>query len=401
MTPSSALAGFRVVEYGNNISAAFCAKLMGDLGAEVIKVERLQGDESRQRGPFPNDVPDSEKSALFLYLNTNKRGVTLNVEDARGRDLFLRLMKRADLLVENNAPAHMERLGLTYQTLQGVNSALVATSITPFGQSGPYRDFRGYSIQASAMGGVTTVNGSSDREPLAPPYDLMDYAGGLYGCATSCVALLERDMSGLGQHVDVSVSDCIAAMHTGLYIWDGLTVGRRSGRSGRGEVFPNGLWRCKDGYISMIAPQVAQWIRFVKVMGDPEWTKQPRYRDRHAMATKYPEEVDALLAPWLMEHTKDEIFALCREAHVPVAPVQTIDEVMRDEQLQYRGFFTRIFREDIGEISAPGSPYHFSETPCAAHSPPPKLGEHNENVFCGDLGLSNDDLEKLRRSGVI
>lgn len=401
MTPSSVLAGLRVVEYGNNISAAFCAKLLGDLGAEVIKVERPQGDESRQRGSFPNGSADSEKSALFLYLNTNKRGVTLNIENARGRELFLHLLERADVLVENYAPADMQHVGLTYKDLQETSSSLVVTSITPFGQSGPYRDYRARSIQISAMAGVSVMNGQPDREPLAPPYDLMEYAGGLYGCVATCFALLERDFSGLGQHVDVSMTDCCAAMHTGLYVWEGLTGKRRPSRSGRGEIFPNGLWPCKDGYVSMIAPQVAQWIRFVKVMGDPEWTKQSRYRDRRAMAKEYPAEVDALLAPWFMAHTKDEIFAMCREAHMPVAPVRTIDEVMRDEHLKHRGFFSTMHREDFGSITVPGSPYRFSESSYSERRPPPRLGEHTEEVLSGDLGLSKDDLQDLRRSGII
>lgn len=401
MSSEKALAGLRVVELGNNISAPFCAKLLGDLGADVLKVEPPQGDEARQRGPFPADVPDPERSGLFLYLNANKRSVTLDVGTRTGCELFQRLLKEADALVENNPPAYMERLGLSYGALQGVNPALVMTSITAFGQTGPYRNYRGYSIQVSAVGGVSAVNGRPEKEPLAPPYDLMDYAGGLYGCAASLVALLERDVSGQGQHVDISVADCVAALHTGLYIWEGLTGVRKVTRSGRGEIFPNGLWRCKDGFISLISPQVAQWIRFVKVMGEPEWTKDPRYRDRRAMATQYPEEVDARLAPWLMAHTKAEIFAACRENHIPTAPVRTIDEVLQDDHLQARGFFAEVSREDIGALKMAGGPYRFSETPCAISRPPPLLGEHNEEVFCGRLGLGKDDLRDLRRAGII
>ncbi len=401
MVSPSVLSGLKVVEFGDNISAPFCAKLLGDLGAAVIKVEQRSGDEARRRGPFPGDASASGKSPLFIYLNASKCGIVLNVESAQGRALLLRLLERADVLVENNPPAAMQRLGLTYEELREVSPSLVVTSLTSFGQTGPYHDCRAHSIQISAMGGVSVMNGQPNREPLAPPYDLMEYAGGLYGCVATCFALLERDCSGLGQHVDVSLTDCCAAMHTGLYIWEGLTGKRHPNRSGRGEIFPNGLWRCKDGYISMIAPQVAQWIRFVKVMGDPEWTKESRYRDRRAMAKEYPGEVDDLLAPWFMAHTKDEIFAMCREAHVPVAPVRTIDEVTRDDHLKQRGFFVNMRLEDCDVISMPGSPYRFSESSFPERRPPPKLGEHTEDVLAGDLGLSEEEIRDLRRTGVI
>jgi len=396
-----ALAGLKVVEYGSGISAPFCAKLMGDLGADVLKVEPPEGDEARQHGPFPGDVPHPERSGLYLYLNTNKRGVTLNLETPTGRDLFLRLLRDADVLVENNPPSAMERLGLSYPALEAVHPALVMTSITVFGQTGPYRDYRGYDIQASAMAGVTAVNGRADREPLAPPYGLMDYAGGLYGCAATLVALLERDVSGAGQQVDIATADCVAALHTGLYIMEGITGVKKVSRKGWGEVFPLGLFRCKDGFISMSAPQVAQWVRFVKIMGEPEWTRNPRYRDRRAMANEYPQEVEALMAPWLMQHTREEVFTRCREQHVPFAPVRTIDEVLDDDHLKARGFFAQLSREDVGALPVPGGPYRLSETPWAVSRPPPRLGEHNEEVFCQGLGLGRGELAALRRARII
>lgn len=396
-----ALEGLKVIEYGDGISAPFCAKLIGDLGADVLKVEPPEGDETRRYGPFPDDVPDPERSGLFLYLNVNKRSVTLDVSTPTGRDLFLRLLHDADVLVENNLPSRMERLGLDYASIGALCPGLVMTSITPYGQTGPYRDYPAYDLQLSAVGGVTAVNGRPEREPLAAPFGVMEYAGGLYGSSATFVALLERDMSGLGQQVDVAIADCIAGLHTGVYIWDGIRGVKNASRKGWGDVFPLGIYRCKDGYVSMTAPQIAQWIRFIKLMGEPEWSKNPRYRDRRAMASQYPEEAEALVRPWLMERTKEEIFALCRQEHLAFAPVYTIDEVVRHRHLKARRFFVDVSRDDLGTLQMAGSPYRFSETPSCVSRPPPRLGEHNEEVLCGRLVLDKHKLSELRRAGVV
>ncbi len=398
-----ALSGLKVVEYGNLISAPYCAKMMADLGAEVIKVEEPgSGDESRQHGPFPNDIPHPERSGLFLNLNTNKVGVTLNLRARTGQKILKELLKDADVFVENNPPQLIKDLGLDYATLEAVNPRLVMASITPYGQTGPYKDYKAYDINCCAAGGISIGIGTSDREPLAAPFSQGSYQAALSAAGATYVALLARDVIGQGQHIDISEAEVWATLHTGANMLTYIFEGRSAARGGASEVqYPSGYFRCKDGYIQVRAPQIAQWIRFLEVMGNPEWAKNPRYRDRRAMAVEYREEVDALVLPWFEARTKDEIHALCIEARVPFVPVRTIDELVKAPHLKEREFWVEIEHPETGPLKYPGAPYKFSKTPWRINRPAPLLGEHNEEVYCGRLGYSKGDLVNLRRAGII
>jgi len=205
--------------------------------------------------------------------------------------------------------------------------------------------------------------------------------------------------------VDVSSADVMAALHVAhSHLPPALYEGARRKRAGHRNPrmpYPQATLRCKDGYMCMGAPQIQQWARFTQAIGNPDWVQNPRYRKRRAMAQEYPDEVDALLAPWLMAHTKEEIFALCRQHHVPFAPIKTIDEVANDAHLAERGFFVTVDHPEAGPLRYPGAPYKLSGTPWAVHRPAPILGEHNEAVFCGLLGYSREELCALRRTGVV
>ncbi|MFH1486766.1 MAG: CoA transferase [Chloroflexota bacterium] len=399
-----ALSWLRVVEYGDFVSAAICTKLMADMGAEVIKIEEPpNGDKSRRHGPFPGDIPHPERSGLFLTLNSNKRGVTLDVKSFTGKEILKRLLKDADVFVENRPPSEMKSLGLDYSSLQKVNPRMIVTSITPFGQTGLYRDYKGHDINCSALSGVTETIGRADREPLTAPLFQCDKQAGLGAAGGTFVALLARDATGKGQQVDISTVDVMATIHVGshlmTYVFDGVKELRT--KEPRRQNYPMGLHRCKDGHICMIAPQVAQWIRFLEFMGTPEWSKLPRYRNRRAMAEEYPEEVDALLEPWLMERTKEEIFQICRDNAIPFTPVYNVEELVNSPQLQARGYFKDVERAETGTVKYPGWPFTFSKTPWKLDRPAPLLGEHNEEVYCGRLGFSREDLARLRRGGII
>ncbi|MBI2907648.1 MAG: CoA transferase [Chloroflexi bacterium] len=400
-----ALSWLKVIEYGEFISAPYCGKLMADLGAEVIKVEAPDGgDRSRQFGPFLNDIPHPERSGLFLGLNTSKLGITLDVSTVTGRNMLLRLLKEADVFIENNGPQKMKALGLDYEELHKINPGLVVTSITPYGQSGPYRDYVAYDINSSALGGASICIGLPDREPLTMPFSQSDYQAAVSAAGATYAALLAREIDGEGQHVDISTAEVIAALLVGIDICEWREKGLREERTGFRDsqtVYPSTTLPCKDGYVRLRAPQLAQWIRFLALMGTPEWTRNPRYRDRRAMGSEYPEEVDALLAPWLMEHTKEEIFAMCLREHVPLAPVNTIEELVKSEHLKARDYFISAERDDIGPLTYPGAPYKFSETPWRIGHPAPLLGEHNQEVYCGRLGYSKEGLVQLIRAQII
>ncbi|MBI2906280.1 MAG: CoA transferase [Chloroflexi bacterium] len=400
-----ALSWLKVVELGEFIAAPYCTKLMADMGAEVVKIEEPNlGDRARRHGPFLKDVPHPERSGLFLNMNTSKLGITLNVQKATGRELLRRLLEDADVFVESNHPKKMKALGLDYKSLRKVNPRLIVTSITPFGQTGPYKGYKAYDINCSAAGGISVGIGSPDREPLTMPFSQCDHQAGVSAAAATYVALAARNVTGEGQQVDIAEAEVMAALHLGIDLYDYLEKGHMAKRSGFRDsqtVYPSTTLQCKDGYVRLRAPQLAQWIRFLGIMGTPEWTKDPRYRNRHAMGMEYPQEVDDLLAPWLMAHTKAEIFEMCLKERVPLAPVNTIAEEVDNPHLKDREFWVEVKRDDTGPVTYAGAPYKFSVTPWGISRPAPRLGEHNEEVYCGRLGYSKEDLVQLRRAGVI
>jgi crotonobetainyl-CoA:carnitine CoA-transferase CaiB-like acyl-CoA transferase len=403
-----ALSGLKVLEWADFIAGPYCGKLLADLGAEVVKVEKPGvGDEARQRGPFPDHIPHPEKSGLFLYLNANKLGVTLDVETATGTKIFKQLVKEADILIEDHAPAAMQSLGLDYASLQEVNPALIMVSITAFGQTGPYKDYKGYAINSSALGGQSVCAGEPGREPLTPPMGLGHYQSGAAGATAAMAALFARDLNGKGQQVDISEAQVWATLHTGNQESSFIMHGMKRMRWGHRTpgVYPYTILPCKDGFMSMIAIQGYQWKRFLELMGDgqvPDWyASDARFQDRRELSLKYADEMDGLLAPWLTAHTKQEIYGLCREKRVPFAPVRNMEEVVNDEHLKVRDYFVEFDHPVVGKVKYPGAPGNFSETPWAIDRPAPLLGEHNEEVYCKRLGYAKEDLEELRNAGVI
>ncbi len=404
MSEAGTLAGLKVVELGSFVAAPYATKLLADQGAEVVKIEPPLGDLARRVGPFPGDIPHPEKSGFFLYLNHNKLGVTLDIGVPTGRDILKRLLKDADILVEANPPRVMQELGLDYKALGQVNPRLIVTSITAWGQSGPYRDRKASDLTCEAAGNVAYGVGFPEREPLAMPFWQGDHQAGLNAAGATMAALLARDKSGKGQHVDISEVEALACIFAGMYVptyvFQGITGDRKGFRSGLG-LFPQTILKCKDGWICLNAPQLEQWIRFVKLMGEPAWSKEQRYRNRRAMSEEYPEEVEALLAPWFAERTKKEIFNACREAHTPFAPVRTVEDLLKDAQLAHRRYFMEVKHPEAGTWTYPSAPFKLSEAPGGVWRPAPRLGEHNEEVYCERLGFSRMDLVDLRRAGVV
>jgi crotonobetainyl-CoA:carnitine CoA-transferase CaiB-like acyl-CoA transferase len=399
------LKGIKVVELGNLMSAPYCTKLLADAGAEVIKIEKPNGgDESRQYGPFPNDSADPERSGLYLWLNSNKSGVTLNLNKPAGQELCRGLLKDADILVTNSPDHDLKNMGLDYPSLETSFERLVMVSITPFGTSGPYSKYKAYHLNSAAAGGVCVGIGDPDREPLAMPLSQGAYQAGVSGASAALVALLARRKTGQGQYIDISEVEAWAALHVGhhilTFLYRGVTGIRRGIHTGYFN-YPNVCLPCKDGYVCLVTPQLEQWNRFVELMGNPEWTKMPRYKNRRAMQEEYPEEVDALIIPWLMERTKQEIFEVCLEKRIPCSPVYNIAELLEHPHLKARAFFTEIEHPRAGWLKYPGLPYAFSGQKKNIPRPAPLLGQHNENILCTQLGLTKDELTSLRKSEVI
>lgn len=399
------LAGVRVIEWGSLVSAPFCGKVLGELGADVIKIEPPRvGDEGRTRGPFPGSISHPEQSGLFLFANLNKRGITLDVESSEGRRILDQMLDSADIFVENQPLSLIEAMGLGYVSLKDPYPELVVTSISLYGRSGPYKGYKGSDLTANAMSGLSFGTGHPHREPLTTPLHQASYLAGVGAAFASVVALLGRDLTGRGQSVDVAEAQVIGTLLTGYhlptYIYRGV-AGFRSGNRMRLGLFPNCVLPCRDGYICIDAPQMEQYRRFLDLLGEQDWMENPRYRDRRAMSDQYPEEAEALIAPWFMERTKQEILEACLANRIPCVPVQTFDEALEDPQLTHRQFFTDVEHASAGRLRYPGLPYRFSGTGPHLVRAAPRLGQHNEEVLGGELGISAADLDRMSQEGTI
>jgi crotonobetainyl-CoA:carnitine CoA-transferase CaiB-like acyl-CoA transferase len=396
--------GLKVIEYGELISAPYCARLLAGLGAEVVKVENAgSGDKARINGPFPGDIADPEKSGLFLSLNANKIGITLNLKTKKGQEIFKKLVAAADVLIENYAPGYMKKLGLDYDTLKLINPGLVMVSITPFGQTGPYKNYKAYHINSCAAGGMSVGIGDPKREPLTIPLSHGGYQSGSNAATAILAALLARRKTGKGQYIDISEVEVWATAHAGqnvlTYPYRGLNGIRRGIHGGR--TYPNEIFACKDGYVCVITPQAEQWKRFIEVLGSPEWSTNPKYRDRKAIAEQNPDEVNALIIPWMLTHTKEEIFKLCQDKRVPCAPVYDIKEVINNRQIKAMDFFIELEHPEAGTLKYPKGPCTFEKTDWEWQKAAPLLGEDNEKIICEHLGYSKDEFTGLKKSGVI
>ncbi len=402
----AALADVRVLDLTHHIAGPYCTKLLADFGADVIKVERPDGgDPARRYGPFPHDEPHPEKSALFLHLNTNKRGVTLNLKTLAGRDLFKSLVREVDILVENFSPRVMPSLGLDFALLEQLNPHLVMTSISNFGQTGPYRDYKAQDIVMYAMGGPMLQTGVQDREPLKMAGNLMQYQAGNMAAAATMVGLFGARLQGVGQQIDVSVFETHAGTvdrRTTL-----LTAYAYAGERGRRHsgatlgILPRGIYPCLDGYVTIHVSD-EWWPRLVQMLERPDLLTDPRFATPAArLNNAHQLEFDAIFYPWLLERTKQEIMEQAQAARVLATAVNTPGDLLKDRHFNERGFFAEVTHPHAGSLRQPGAPFHMSETPWQIRRPAPCLGQHNEEIYGGMLGLSKEELMGLREQGVI
>ena len=397
------LDGVKVVEYGNFISAPFCAKILADLGAEVIKIEDpCCGDSSRQAAPFLHDIPGLENSGLFQYLNMNKLGITLNPAVPTGAEIFSVLLKSADVFVENNPPKQMKQLGLSYQLVKEINPRIVMTSITPFGQTGPYKDFQSCELVNAHIGGVGYISmreGDISKEPIKLPAHLFSFQAGLSAAVATLSSIYRQSTTGFGEQLDVSEQESVIQnLNSSIarYAYGGQIMARTDAAGHA----PFHILPCKDGFICAAFVEEAEWRRFVEVMGHPEWADNELFKD-FASRAKFWDALKPFMVEWTMQYTEEEIYRRSQEKAVPLGAVRTAHQVLEDRQMAARQFFVDIERENTGKLTFPGVPYRFSEIQREAPSAAPLLGQHNEDVYCGRLGYTKRDLNRLKEAGVI
>ena len=426
------LSPYRVLDLTDE-KGLLCGKLLGDLGADVIKIEKPGGDPARSQGPFYHDEVDPEKSLFWLAYNTSKRGITLDIETAKGQEILKRLLKGADFVIESFPPGYMDRLGLGYPALEKVNPRIIMVSITPFGQTGPYKDYKAPGIVAWAMGGQMCTVGDADRPPVQISHHAQAYLHGASEAAVGAMmALHHRQTTGEGQHVDLSIQASLAqATYMLTSAWDmQQTLRQRQlpeqeavGRS----IMPTAVWPCKDGYVMFFFfggevgkrrnPPLVEWMDSEGMANDfikeidweefgvfPPATDEPPQETPQERLERFLDTVERLGEPtgqFFLAHTKQELLEGAIKHGVMLYPLLSTQEILDSAQLAARGFWVEVEHPELDTtITYPGAFVQALERPPRIWRRAPLIGEHNQEVY-QELGISADELLALKQAGVI
>jgi crotonobetainyl-CoA:carnitine CoA-transferase CaiB-like acyl-CoA transferase len=397
-----ALSDVKVLDLTWHIAGPYCTKLLADYGADVIKLEKpSEGDPSRRMGPFFRDVPHPEKSGLFLYLNSNKKSITLNLKSETGKKIFKELVKDIDILVENYSPHVMPGLGLSYETLEKINPNMVMTSISNFGQTGPYRDYKASELIIYGMGGCMCSTGLGDCEPIKKGGSLVQYSAGTLAAVATMIALRAAEIQGIGNHVDISLMEAqmgsIERRMSELLAYQyNKELTPRMDIAGLMQ-FPFGVFPCKDGYVDVAAGFM--WLdRLETVLGMP---LVERYGGaNHFNLERREEFLSTIWYPWIMERTRKEIVEACQKDHVFSCQVNTVEDLLKEDQMNQRGFWIDIDHPVVGKLTYPGRPALSTDLPWVIRRPAPLLGQHNEEIYTR-IGYTKEDISRLRQMGSI
>lgn len=406
----------RVLDFTHQLGF-LCGKILGDLGADVIKVEKPGGDPSRNAGPYYKDTPDPEKNLYWFCYNHNKRGITLDVEKKTGQEILKKLIANTDILIETFAPGYLAGLGLDYDDLAKINPKLVMCSITPFGRSGPYKDYDGSDLVYMAMSGFMSLVGDPDKPPVRVTLPQSYMWIGMHAAAGTMMAYYHRGLTGEGQHVDVSAQAGVlwaCSIAPSFYDYN-RELPTRAGAFITGRSITGAEMRavepCKDGYVNYIIYGGPAGIRtnlrmteWMDSKGEaPDYLKNKDWK-KFNIATVTQEEIDQIEEAnnkFLKGVTKKEFFDTCLEKDMLGYPVTTSQDTMEDEQLKARGLWKEIEHEDLGtKITYPSFFTKFSTLACDIFRRAPLIGEHNEEVY-GELGYSREDLLNLMRADVM
>jgi benzylsuccinate CoA-transferase BbsE subunit len=394
------LVDYRVLDLAGPLGL-HCTKLLADMGADVIKIEPPSGDESRRIPPFKDDTPHPEKSLYFLHFNTNKRSITLDVEKPDGRAIFLELVSKADVVLETARPGKMDELGLGYETLREHNRGLVYAAITPFGQTGPWRDYKDNVMAGIALGNLLYLAGEPGEPPLQPPGEIAYGMASTYGAFGIAVGLYHRLDSGNGQYIDVSMHEC-AGHIAGYFIPNYGCTGAKPARASRKgeETDLYDPYATKNGYARIFIIPVEQWRRLVDWMGRPASISGPEF-EKMSYRRQHPEIVVGAIAEFCSRYTKEELYEEGQRRRIAVTPINTAGEFIEMEQTKARELFVDMEHPVIGKYKQFGVVPRLMETPGGIYRPAPLLGAHNKEIYADELGMSNDDLMALRAEEVI
>jgi crotonobetainyl-CoA:carnitine CoA-transferase CaiB-like acyl-CoA transferase len=395
-----------------------CGKLLADLGADVIKIEKPGGDPGRMKGPFVDDIPHPERSLFWFAFNLNKRSITLDIETAKGAAIFRQLAAKADFVIESFHPGYLEKIGLGYDNLNSLNPSLIMTSITPFGNCGPHRDWKASDIVWMASGGFMGQAGDDDRPPVRISLDQAT----LHGCAEAAVASLmadyERQQTGKGNHIDVSIeASVVVSSFSAVPFWD--MAGVRLSRSGafrvglrKGGKEHRQQWACEDGFVSFA--MLGGMAGAESNRGLTEWMEDEGFGtemlrrmdwksyDIGSADDQLVESLEGPVAKFFLSHTKDELYCGALERRILLYPIYDVREIVESPQLESRGFWINVDHPELGRaIKYPGPCALSSEVKLGVYRRPPLIGEHNREIYTTELRFSPEELISLAETKVI
>jgi CoA:oxalate CoA-transferase len=391
------LAGVTVIDFGQIFQGSYASVLMAKAGADVIKIEPPHGEPLRQRAP-----PGRASTVPFAMLNANKRGITLNLKSPRGRELLFQMVRRADVLLENFAPGAMDALGVGWSVLHEINPRLIYATGTGYGISGPDKNNLAMDLTVQAASGIMSVTGFPDRPPVRAGVTVADFMGGVHLYAGIVTALYERDRSGLGRLVEIAMQEAVyytLASSFEQFSRTG-TVPPRAGNNSGGSAAPYGLYPLTDGFLAIHPGTEQHWRNILKAAGREDLLEDPRFRTMHDRS-RHLDEVNEIVTSWTSRLNKQEAAAQARQFRIPCSPVRDVSEVMHDPHMHGRGMLEWVDHPDLGKVVLPTSPIRLHDTAVAAAVPSPHLGQYNDEVYGGWLGLNADEIEALREQGII
>ncbi len=387
-----------ILDLSRVLAGPYCTMLLKDLGAEVIKVELPEiGDDSRQFGPFKNDT-----SLYFISINREKKSISLNLKTKKGKEILFNLIKKSDVLVENFRPGTMKKLGIDWEVLKQVNPKLIYASASGYGQDGPFAFKPSYDILAQAMGGIMSITGWPDTKPTRVGMSIGDITASLFTAIGINAALYQRTITGEGQKIDVSMLDCqIAILENALlrYQVDGVPPKPLGNR--HPTITPFQAFKAKDDYFVIGIGNDNLWIKMCNIIGKPELIDDPRFYS-NKKRTDNIESLIPLLDDAFIEKTAEEWFQIFENAGIPYSPINTIDKVMENPQLKARNMFVEVSSEKTGKFIIAGNPIKMSTIPDKYYrDPAPEIGQNNYEIYSQWLGLSEEEIQKLKDEKII
>jgi crotonobetainyl-CoA:carnitine CoA-transferase CaiB-like acyl-CoA transferase len=416
---AAALSPYRVLDLTTEIGH-FAGRCFAEMGADVIKVEPPEGDAVRRIGPFFHDRPGPERSLLWFVLNASKRGVTCDITRREGRDLLLKLVASADLVLESSPPGYLKSIGIDHEALRRRHPKLVWVSVTGFGQDGPYRDYKWSDLIGQALGGLLYLWGELEKPPARPRASQGYYHASMGAALSGMVALYHARRTGRGQHVDVSMQEVLTFVLggpggvSGYWSLEGMNITRSGAGINLGRLISRTIYACKEGYVAvstLFGPHFPRLIELMKQDGaegflgeDPKWLNATRFAPLPGQWQCSQEDADAaeeLFSRWLLRYTRDEIMRMAQENELMIFPVLNVPDNLKSEQLEARGYWRKLEHKELGAtVTYPGPPIKLSATPWELRGRAPLLGEHNDEVY-KELGLSADELQALSAAGAM